>query len=70
MNLKAYFKTLPRGSRNKFAADLGIHPMHLNNLIRGIRNPSLPLAVAIQKLTRGKVTPTDLLCNENDKAVK
>lgn len=70
MKLKAFIKTLPRGSRNKFAADLGIHPMHLNNLIRGIRNPSLPLAVAIWKLTKGKVSPMDLLCNENDKAVK
>ena len=60
MTLKDFIKSHPRGYRSRLARDLGIHPMHLNNLIRRIRQPSLGLAVKIEALTGGQVTVKDL----------
>ena len=61
MKLKQYLKTQPRGQRLRMAETLGIHPMHLNNIIRQVRPPSLKLALKIEALTGGKVTPGDLM---------
>jgi len=45
----------------KCAADLGISPSYLYQLLRKERKPSLALALKIEQYTKGEVTVADLM---------
>ena len=48
-------------TRDQVAAELGVNRTYLDMLCRGARRPGLPLAVAIEKLTRGAIPPSEWL---------
>ena len=48
-------------TRDQVARELDINRTHLDMLCRGARRPGLPLAVAIEKLTRGAIPPSEWL---------
>lgn len=59
MNLKDYLKK--KGLKQYFvAAQLGITPAHFHRILNGIGCPSLEIAVKIELLTNGEVTPKEL----------
>jgi plasmid maintenance system antidote protein VapI len=60
MNLKQYLQTSDT-KRKDFCSSLGIHYQHLNNILRGKRNPSADLALRIEEATGGAVTRMELL---------
>jgi DNA-binding transcriptional regulator YdaS (Cro superfamily) len=60
MNLKQYFKNLPRGSKKAFADKLKITPTYLGLLIRKARRASPALAKKIQAATNKSVTAKEL----------
>jgi len=60
MNLKAYLKS-SNISRRAFSESLGIHYMHLSNILRKCRRPSPELALKIERVTGGAVTLKELL---------
>jgi plasmid maintenance system antidote protein VapI len=60
MEIKEYLKE-SNVSRRQFSEKLGIHYMHLNNLIRKERKPSRDLALRIEEATGGAVTRMELL---------
>lgn len=43
-----------------FAKDLGIAEQTLRSIMAGIRRPSLTLALKIEELTKGEITPQQL----------
>jgi transcriptional regulator with XRE-family HTH domain len=45
----------PRGSKRKLAAVAGISDVTLSHLLSGRRRPSLDVALALEKATRGRV---------------
>ena len=60
MKLSEYMET--HGIKVSFlAGQLGVSVHYLYALIHGIKEPSLALACRIEKVTRGKVKPRDLL---------
>ena len=50
-----------RITQREFSRALGIHFMHLNQILRGIKRPSPKLALKIEQATGGKVTRMELL---------
>lgn len=60
MNLKEYLEE-KRLTYREFAEKLGIRTQSLQTIVYGKRKPSLDLAVKIQELTEGAITPKDLL---------
>lgn len=59
MNLRKYL----RGNKIRyraFAEKLGINEQSLRNIVAGTSRPSLLLALKIEKLTNGEVTPSHL----------
>jgi transcriptional regulator with XRE-family HTH domain len=65
MNLKKYLEE-KRMTYREFAEKLGIRPQYLQSIAYGKKKPSLELAVKIQELTGGKLTPKDLLEHYNN----
>jgi DNA-binding transcriptional regulator YdaS (Cro superfamily) len=61
MTLAEYLNSLPRGSRQAFAARLGTSPDYLGLLARGERRPGAALAVAIERESGRQVTVETLL---------
>lgn len=68
MNLKEYLEEI-RSTYREFAEKLDIRPQYLQSIAYGKKKPSLELAVKIEELTHGKVTPKELLehCNHPSK---
>ena len=63
MELREYLKTSKR-SRRALSDSIGVHYMHLSNIIRGARRPSPSLALRIEEATGGQVTRLELLYPE------
>lgn len=59
MNLREYLDE-NRITYREFAEKLGIHLQSLKNIAYGVRKPGLGLALRIEELTGGKVTPRSL----------
>lgn len=51
----------------EFAEQLNIHLQSLKNIAYGKKKPSLELAIRIEELTEGRVTPKDLLNSFTEK---
>ena len=64
MKLEKYLH-LYRITQTEFAKEIGISLPHLNNILKGKRNASIPLGEIIDRATRGKVSFKDLY---NEKA--
>ena len=62
MKLREYL-FINRIHKSDFAKQLGIHYVTFLNITNGLVEPSLRQAITIVKLTNGKVTYKDLLCN-------
>ncbi len=60
MNVKKYLDE-KRLTYREFAEKLGVSAQYLQNIAYGKRKPSLDLAVKIEELSNGKLTPRDLL---------
>lgn len=60
MSLRTYLKD-NKISQRKFSVSLGIHYMHLNNILRSERKPSAALALRIEQATGGAVSRMELL---------
>lgn len=60
MNLKKYLREKKIRYR-EFAELLGINEQSLKNIVVGTARPSLLLALKIEKLTNGEVTPLQLV---------
>lgn len=60
MNLKQYLDK-KRLTYREFAEQLEIQPQSLQSIAYGRRKPSLDLAVKIEELSNGELTPKDLL---------
>lgn len=60
MNLKKYLREKKIRYR-EFAEQLGINEQSLKNIIAGTSRPGLMLALKIEKLTNGEVTPLQLV---------
>lgn len=60
MNLKEYLDE-KRLTYREFAEKLKIHPQSLQSIAYGKKRPSLELAVKIEELTEGELTPKKLL---------
>lgn len=60
MELKNYLQE-SKISQRTFSKSLGIHYMHLSNIIRKERRPSVALALKIEQATAGAVTRLELL---------
>lgn len=60
MDLKEYLNENGLNYRD-LSEKLGIHPQSLKNIACGTRSPGLKLALRIEELTGGKVTPRDLI---------
>lgn len=77
MKLKEYLREQHIRYRT-FAENLGITEQSLKNIVGGTSRPSLVLALKIEKLTDGQITPADLAhdyakisqCNAEQKAKK
>lgn len=50
------------------AAEVGCHASTLHDIKSGRRQPSLGLALAIQRATRGRVSPEDMAKNPTTEA--
>ena len=59
MNLRKYLRDR-RIRYREFAEKLGINEQSLKNIVAGTRRPGLLLALKIEKLTDGQVTPSQL----------
>lgn len=59
MKLKEYLREQKIRYR-VFAENLGITEQSLKNIVAGTRRPGLLLALKIEKLTDGKITPAQL----------
>jgi len=59
MKLKEYLDKNGLGLRD-FASTLGVSAGHLSYIANGKKNPSLPLAMEIEKKTKGEVKIDDL----------
>lgn len=68
MNLKEYLEE-HRLTYREFAEKLGIRLQSLQGVVYGTRKPSLDLAVKIEELTGGEITPKDLLAFFNNPPV-
>jgi transcriptional regulator with XRE-family HTH domain len=65
MHLKEYLEE--KGlSYSAFAKQLGIHIQYIKSISCGIRSPGLKLALRIEELTEGKVTPREMIDNFNN----
>ena len=60
MNLSDYIKTQPRGSLLSLAKEIVAHPPDVSNWASGNRPVPIHHAVAIERVTAGKVTRQDL----------
>lgn len=60
MDLKEYLED-KRLTYREFAEKLGIRTQSLQSVVYGSKKPSLDLAVKIEELTGGAITPKDLL---------
>lgn len=67
MNLREYLDE-KRITYREFAEKLGIHLQSLKSIVYGVRRPSLEIAVKIEELTNGQVTPKDLIATFNKKS--
>lgn len=63
MKLSEYLKKYGI-SQAKFSRLIGISPPHLNNIIKGNRNVSIPLGKIIEKTTNQEVSLNDLYNEE------
>ena len=61
MKLDKYLEKQAWGYKSILAEKLGITPTYLSMLLRGMRKPSLELAMKIQYETDRKVTVKDLI---------
>jgi DNA-binding transcriptional regulator YdaS (Cro superfamily) len=48
------------GEQKKLAEAIGISPIYLNAVLRGRRGSSIPLALKIEELSKGKYKAVDL----------
>jgi len=55
MKLQEFFKGKPHGTKAKMAATLGITRTWMSLIISDREKPSVELAIAIEKYTKGKV---------------
>lgn len=60
MKLKEYLRER-RIIYRTFAEDLGIAEQTLRSIMAGIRRPGIMLALKIEKLTDGQITPAQLI---------
>lgn len=60
MQLREYLDQ-NRITYREFAEELGIHLQSLKNIAYGVRKPGLGLALKIEQLTNGAVTPKELI---------
>lgn len=60
MTLTEYFKDQPYGSKADMARELSISKTWLSLVISGRKKPSPALSVAINSLTKNRVTKKDL----------
>ena len=69
MQLREYLDQ-ERITYREFAEKLGIHIQTAKNIAYGVRKPGLGLALQIEELTGGKVTPRELMdtCTEPQKS--
>ncbi len=65
MDLKEYLD-VHRITYKEFSERLGINRQSLQNVVYGNKKPSLDLAIKIEELTKGQITPRELLKNFND----
>lgn len=47
--------------QSRLAEAIGVSRGYMNQLVKGIRTPSLPVALAIERATKGKVKVAHLL---------
>ena len=59
MKLKDYLKR-EKLSQAEFSKKIKVSRPHVNQLVKGSRNPSFPLAKLIEKVTNGDVSLNDL----------
>lgn len=65
MHLKEYLEE--KGlSYSAFAEQLGSHVQYVKRIACGNRSPGLKLALRIEELTEGKVTPREMIDNFNN----
>lgn len=69
MDVKKYLDE-KRLTYREFAEKLGIRIQYLQSIAYGKRKPSLDLAVKIEELTNGELTPKDLLHYFNNPPTK
>ena len=55
MNLKEFFNGKPHGAKAEMAAAIGITRTWMSLIISDREKPSVELAIAIEKYTKGKV---------------
>lgn len=60
MQLKDYFENKPHGSKAEFAKSLGVTKTWLSLILNGSKQPSIPLCIEIERLTKRKVKRKDL----------
>jgi transcriptional regulator with XRE-family HTH domain len=60
MDLKTYLEKTGL-TYAELAERLGIHAQSIKNIACGIRRPGLRLALKIEELTEGKVTPKEMI---------
>lgn len=63
MTLRTYLKQqgIRPYSAHDMASLLGVQTVHLGHVAVGKKRPSLELAVKIEEITKGEVTPKELL---------
>jgi transcriptional regulator with XRE-family HTH domain len=69
MKLQEYFR-LNNLSQKDFAVLVGVSEVHISQILRGIKNPSIQLIRRIETVTKGTVTVTDLFHPEAPSRLK
>ena len=69
MKLQEYFR-LNNLSQKDFAVLVGVSEVHISQILRGIKNPSIQLIRRIETVTKGTVTVTDLFHHEAPSRLK
>lgn len=57
-------------TKRKIAHAIGLHPQTIFNIAARVASPSLVIGLAIEKFTKGEVTPEELLNKEDIEKLK
>lgn len=57
----AQFLQAEKMAQRQFAADVGVSPSYMNEIVQGVKSPSMKVAAKIEMLTQGRVPMSALL---------